>query len=64
MITGAAGFVGSHLTERCLRLGWQVRAVDAFTDYYDRSLKQRNVEGLVDHPRCTMIERTPGWAAR
>ncbi len=56
LITGAAGFIGSHLTERCLDLGWRVLAVDAFTDYYDESLKRQNVAHLVAHPACTLIE--------
>ena len=34
LITGAAGFIGSHLVERCLDLGWRVIALDSFTDYY------------------------------
>jgi UDP-glucose 4-epimerase len=43
LITGGAGFIGSHLAERCLERGWRVVAVDAFTDYYDEQLKRRNV---------------------
>ncbi len=55
LITGAAGFIGSHLTERCLSLGWHVVAVDGFTDYYDESVKRRNIAGAIQHPECEFI---------
>src|ERR687896_734528 len=44
LVTGCAGFVGSHLSERLLERGDEVRGVDAFTDYYDRSVKEGNLE--------------------
>jgi nucleoside-diphosphate-sugar epimerase len=56
LITGAAGFIGSHLAERCLSLGWRVTAIDAFTDYYPESLKRLNIEAAAEHPACTVIE--------
>ncbi|MDA8019599.1 MAG: GDP-mannose 4,6-dehydratase [Thermoanaerobaculia bacterium] len=43
LITGAAGFIGSHLTRRLLDRGWRVTALDNFNDYYDPSLKRSNV---------------------
>jgi len=47
VVTGAAGFVGSHLCEHLLETGATVVGVDCFTDYYDRALKEANLERLV-----------------
>ena len=46
VVTGAAGFIGSHLAEALRSQGDEVVAVDAFTDYYDPELKERNAVGL------------------
>jgi len=43
LVTGAAGFVGSHLAEVLLARGDSVLGVDCFTPYYDRSAKEANV---------------------
>ena len=47
LITGAAGFIGSHLTERCIRLGDTVLGVDNFCDFYDPAAKERNLGGAL-----------------
>jgi nucleoside-diphosphate-sugar epimerase len=46
VVTGAAGFIGSHLAEALLADGHDVYAVDCFTDYYDSSEKERNAASL------------------
>jgi len=46
VVTGAAGFVGSHLAETLVRAGHDVVGVDCFTDYYDIAQKEENARGL------------------
>jgi nucleoside-diphosphate-sugar epimerase len=53
IVTGAAGFVGSHLAERLLANGDAVLGVDSLTDYYDVQAKQRNLKTLLRHPLFT-----------
>ena len=50
VVTGAAGFIGSHLCERLLALGHHVVGIDSFTDYYERSRKEENLAELRAHP--------------
>ncbi|MDX1462183.1 MAG: GDP-mannose 4,6-dehydratase [Marinirhabdus sp.] len=46
LVTGAAGFIGSHTAERLLSLGHELIAIDNFSAYYDISLKKRNANEL------------------
>jgi UDP-glucuronate 4-epimerase len=46
VVTGAAGFIGSHLAEELVARGNDVVGLDCFTDYYDRALKEENARGL------------------
>ena len=56
LITGAAGFVGSHLSEACLERGWSVTGVDCFTDYYPPSVKRSNLAPLTGHDGFRLVE--------
>lgn len=57
VVTGAAGFIGSHLCERLLADGRRVTGVDSFTDYYDRGQKEQNLEASRQHHGFAFEER-------
>ena len=56
LVTGVAGFIGSHLAERLLADGHEVCGIDAFIDYYDRSIKEQNLANLRLQPAFTFVE--------
>lgn len=56
LVSGVAGFVGSHLAERLLADGHEVCGIDAFIDYYPRSLKEKNLARARSWERFTFIE--------
>ncbi|MGH7491750.1 MAG: GDP-mannose 4,6-dehydratase [bacterium] len=56
LITGGAGFIGSHLSERLLAHGYEITGLDSFNDYYDPRLKRANVEPLLGKPGYTLAE--------
>jgi len=62
LVTGAAGFIGSTLTDRLLADGVRVTGVDAFTDYYDVSLKRRNIAAALAHQGFDLLELDLGTA--
>ncbi len=56
LVTGSAGFIGYHLCERLLHDGFEVIGIDAMSDYYDVSLKQRRHQMLLQNQGFTAIE--------
>lgn len=56
VVTGAAGFIGSHLADQLLADGHDVIGVDCFTGYYDRSRKEANVAAARAHQRFDLLE--------
>ncbi len=56
LVTGGAGFIGSHLCERLLERGARVSALDNFDDFYDPALKRDNLAAALAHERFRLIE--------
>lgn len=55
LVTGCAGFIGSHLTEYLLKDGNEVIGIDCFTDYYAKELKERNLSVGLKHQNFTIL---------
>ena len=68
LVTGAAGFIGSTLTDRLLAQGADVVGIDCFTDYYPRALKEQNLAQARQADRFHFVEDdlldTPGDPVR
>src|SRR5580693_9402558 len=57
LVTGAAGFIGSHLCERLLQNGHSVVGLDCFIPYYPRALKEANLAEARRHPAFSFVAR-------
>jgi len=56
LITGGAGFIGSHLTRRLLERGDRITVLDDFNDFYDPARKRANIEPFLDNPAYKIVE--------
>jgi UDP-glucose 4-epimerase len=57
LVTGAAGFIGSHLSKRLLESGARVWGVDCLTDYYSVRLKKQNLSGLLENENFEFLQK-------
>ncbi|MHC4639382.1 MAG: SDR family NAD(P)-dependent oxidoreductase [Planctomycetota bacterium] len=55
LVTGAAGFIGSHLCERLLKQGQTVVGVDNFDEFYDPQVKRKNIAGCLESGNFDLI---------
>ncbi len=56
LVTGGAGFIGSHLSERLLRLGHEIVILDDFNDYYAPAIKRRNLDSVRAAGKVDLVE--------
>jgi nucleoside-diphosphate-sugar epimerase len=56
LVTGAAGFIGSHLCEKLVAENFEVTGIDNFDPFYPKHFKQNNLAGLVNKPHFNFIE--------
>ncbi len=56
LVTGCAGFIGSHITERLLDMGYEVHGVDDFDPFYAKNIKVNNMRGFIGNPHFHFYE--------
>ena len=56
LLTGCAGFIGSHLAEQLLEKGFDVIGIDNFSKFYNKKVKTDNLSGFINHPNFSFHE--------
>src|SRR3989338_11184172 len=56
LVTGGAGFIGSHVCESLLSLGYKVVCVDNFNNYYSPTMKKKNISEAIKHKNFVLYE--------
>lgn len=56
IVTGGAGFIGSHLCEKLLKLGHRILCIDNFNDFYDPRIKRNNIKEILKNPNFKLFE--------
>ena len=56
LVTGCAGFIGSHVSEALIANGWNVLGIDRLSSFYDRDTKLANLDALVASPQFSYVE--------
>ena len=57
LVTGGAGFIGSHITKKLLERGDNVVCVDNFNDYYSPDIKEKNIEPFLKNPNYKLYRK-------
>jgi UDP-glucose 4-epimerase len=57
IVTGCAGFIGSHLSEKLLEGNFKVIGIDCFTDYYSRTIKENNIKNCLKNENFSLIDQ-------